>query len=174
MKPLKPTDEYETPQPVFDKLNEEFGFDLDLTANAKNYKCPVWFGPGSDTIEDMHSMVFSDLLDEVCWMNPPYSDPYPFCKTAYAISLVGGTVVALLNCGMNTKWFHEFCMKAAEIRFCDRRIQFWKDGKPLIDPKTGRRRSNDRDSMIVVWEPGPLGAKQHHFPRISTFEVPEH
>jgi hypothetical protein len=33
------TDEWETPQSLFDELDKEFHFDLDVAANEKNAKC---------------------------------------------------------------------------------------------------------------------------------------
>lgn len=41
------SDEWATPQELFDSLNSEFNFDLDVCANASNHKCEDYF-----TIED--------------------------------------------------------------------------------------------------------------------------
>ena len=58
------TEEWGTPQDLFDKLNDEFGFTLDPCANEENHKCNKYF-----TIED-------DGLKQdwggVVFMNPPY------------------------------------------------------------------------------------------------------
>ena len=37
------TDEWATPQELFDKLNDEFHFTLDVAANADNAKCKQYF-----------------------------------------------------------------------------------------------------------------------------------
>lgn len=37
------SDEWETPQDLFDKLDDEFHFDLDPCATAENAKCDVYF-----------------------------------------------------------------------------------------------------------------------------------
>lgn len=37
------SDEWETPQAFFDKLNEEFNFDLDVCATDENHKCAYYF-----------------------------------------------------------------------------------------------------------------------------------
>ena len=37
------SDEWETPQNLFDELNREFNFDLDVCATSDNHKCPVYF-----------------------------------------------------------------------------------------------------------------------------------
>lgn len=45
------TNEWETPQVLFDKLNKEFNFDLDVSANEKNKKCPVYFDISKDGLK---------------------------------------------------------------------------------------------------------------------------
>lgn len=37
------TDEWETPQDVFDRLNAEFDFDLDPCATSQNHKCSEYY-----------------------------------------------------------------------------------------------------------------------------------
>lgn len=39
---------WETPQDLFDKLNEEFHFTLDVCATEKNHKCERYFTPEQD------------------------------------------------------------------------------------------------------------------------------
>jgi len=40
--------EWETPQWLFDELNKEFGFTLDVCALPGNAKCEVYFTPEDD------------------------------------------------------------------------------------------------------------------------------
>lgn len=59
------TDEWATPQAFFDELNKEFHFNLDVCANTKNHKCPMWFNKKEDGL--------SKNWDKArVWMNPPY------------------------------------------------------------------------------------------------------
>lgn len=37
------SDEYATPQDLFDELNAEFDFNLDVAANEYNHKCKAYF-----------------------------------------------------------------------------------------------------------------------------------
>lgn len=62
--------EWPTPQYVFDTLDREFHFTLDVCANADNHKCDRYFD-----IE--HDGLSQDWHGEVCWMNPPYGRPIP-------------------------------------------------------------------------------------------------
>ena len=42
------TDEWATPQDLFDQLDAEFHFDLDPCATAENHKCDMWFSQDDD------------------------------------------------------------------------------------------------------------------------------
>ncbi len=60
--------EWPTPQHVFDTLDAEFHFTLDVCANADNHKCERYFDEATDGLKQ-------DWQGEVCWMNPPYGRP---------------------------------------------------------------------------------------------------
>ena len=57
------TDLWATPQDFFDKLNEEFNFELDVCANDENAKCARYFTETEDGLKQN--------WNGVCWMNPP-------------------------------------------------------------------------------------------------------
>jgi phage N-6-adenine-methyltransferase len=110
------TDLWATPQDFFDKLNEEFIFDLDVCANKENHKCIRYFTQETDGLkQNWHG---------ICWMNPPYGREIgKWVKKAYESSLNGATVVCLLPSRTDTKWWHEYCMKG-EIRLVKGRLKF--------------------------------------------------
>ena len=59
------TSEWPTPQEFFNKLNEEFHFNLDPCANEKNHKCNIYFNEEQDGLKqswDGYNV----------FMNPPY------------------------------------------------------------------------------------------------------
>ena len=58
------TDEWETPQELFDELNGKFGFQLDVCASEANAKCRDFFTKAQDGIAQPWSARN--------WMNPPY------------------------------------------------------------------------------------------------------
>ena len=129
------SDDYGTPQKLFDELNAEFGFDVDVCASASNAKCRRYF-----SVEE-NGLVQDWSNYKTCWMNPPYGRQIiDWIQKAYETSLKGSTVVCLLPARTDTKWFHEYCMKG-EIRFIRGRLKF-NDGKtPAPFP-----------SMIVVFK----------------------
>jgi phage N-6-adenine-methyltransferase len=112
------TDEWETPQDFFDKLDAEFRFELDPCATLENHKCPFYY----DKIADGLSMNWA-WADPV-YMNPPYGREIgKWVKKAYETSLQGATVVCLLPARTDTAWWHDYCAKG-EVRFVRGRLKF--------------------------------------------------
>jgi phage N-6-adenine-methyltransferase len=114
------TDMWGTPQKLFDELNKEFRFDIDVCATLENAKCDKYYTKEVDGLEQKWV--------GVCYMNPPYGkEIIKWVQKAYESSLTGATVVCLLPARTDTKWWHEYCIKG-EIRFIKGRLKF-NDGK---------------------------------------------
>lgn len=97
------TCEWETPQHVFDVLNEEFNFTLDVCANEQNHKCDRYFTEEDDGL--------SQKWIGTCWMNPPYGKTIgEWVRKAELESRMGNTVVCLLPVRSDTKWWHNHVM----------------------------------------------------------------
>jgi phage N-6-adenine-methyltransferase len=108
------TDLWATPQDLFDKLNEEFGFDIDVCALPSNAKCKKFYSPADDGL--------SQKWEGVCWCNPPYGREIgKWVKKAYESKT---KVVMLLPARTDTKWFHDYIYGKAEIRFIKGRLKF--------------------------------------------------
>ena len=108
--------EYETPDSLFDLLDKEFNFTLDVCANRKNKKVQEYFSEKDNALEQ-------DWVG-TCWMNPPFKSLSKWIKKAHAESLKhGSTVVCFIPARTNTNWWHEHCMKG-EIRFLQGRPKF--------------------------------------------------
>lgn len=119
------TDLWATPQDFFDRLDAEFGFELDVCALPENTKCPRYFTPVQDGIQQEWA--------GVCWMNPPYGREIgKWVKKAYESAQGGATVVCLLPARTDTRWWHDYCMRG-EIRFLRGRLKFGgsKSGAPF-------------------------------------------
>jgi phage N-6-adenine-methyltransferase len=110
------TDEWETPQFLFDGVNAEFGFDLDVCATPGNAKCKRFFTKEDDGLTQPWS--------GTCWMNPPYGRAIGrWMQKAYEESQRGCTVVALIPCRTCSRWWHDFAMRG-EIRLLKGRLRF--------------------------------------------------
>lgn len=134
-----PSMEWETPQDFFDTLNAEFRFTLDVCATAKTAKCKHFYSPGDDSL--------SQPWYGKCWMNPPYDRNIGlWLKRAYEFAQYGITVVCLIQGrSSDTKWWHDYVMKASEIRFIKSRLQFRLNGK--------LGQGSNISSVIVVFRP---------------------
>ena len=113
------SNEWATPQNLFDELNEEFNFTLDPCATDKNAKCSKYF-----TIED--DGLSKDWSNDVVFMNPPYGrEIKKWIKKAYEESLNGATVVCLIPARTDTTYWHDFIFgKTNDIRFLRGRLKF--------------------------------------------------
>lgn len=113
------TDLWETPQDLFDELNEEFHFNLDVCALPENAKCNKFYTPDDDGLIKPWT--------GVCWCNPPYGREIgKWIRRAWISSAVGNTVVMLLPARTDTKWFHEYIYNKnrVEVRFLRGRLKF--------------------------------------------------
>lgn len=109
--------EWGTPQGLYDQLNEEFHFTCDVCATKENTKHEVFYDKETDGL--------NQAWTGVCFMNPPYSRKIKaWIKKAYESSLIGTTVVCLLPARTDTTWWHDYCIPAGEIRFIRGRLKF--------------------------------------------------
>ena len=60
----------------------------------------------------------------VNFVNPPYSDIKNWCRKAYYEWKKGKTVVMLIPSRTDTGYWHDYIMKASEIRFIRGRLKF--------------------------------------------------
>lgn len=136
------TGEWETPQDVFGALDEEFGpFDLDPCATAENAKCPHYYTEEDDGLSlPWRGRVF---------VNPPYGRRIgQWVRACYeAVNGYADLVVALLPSRTDTAWWHDYVMKADEIRFIRGRLRFG-----------GAKNSAPFPSAIIVWGKEEVGS----------------
>ena len=125
------TDEWSTPQDVFDKLNEEFSFTLDPAATNENHKCQKYYTKETDGLS-------KDWSGETVFCNPPYGREIGRWVKKAAESKA--TVVMLLPARTDTKWFHDYIYGNAEIRFIKGRLKFG-----------GAQNSAPFPSMVVIF-----------------------
>ena len=129
------TDLWETPKDLFDKLNNEFHFTLDVCATPENAKCDSFYTKEQDGL--------SQQWKGVVWCNPPYGKQIgSWVRRGFFASISGNTVVMLLPARTDTRWFHEYIYGKAEIRFIRGRLKFG-----------GSKNSAPFPSMIVVFMP---------------------
>jgi len=120
-----PKQDWETPQWLFDMLNEEFHFTLDGAANAENSKCE-WY------IDEVTDALTVPWGDNIVFLNPPYGRGRMlegWLEKGYEEAKKGVTSVWVLPASTDTYWWHDYVMEAAEIRFVNGRLHFSRTNK---------------------------------------------
>ena len=104
------TDHWSTPKEVYDALDKEFHFDFD--------PCPLYAKVRAFS-------EFKNNWGKVNFVNPPYSHIKIWTEECYdQWKLLGKTVVMLIPSRTDTRWWHDYVMKATEIRFIKGRLKF--------------------------------------------------
>lgn len=118
------SNEWATPQAVFDELNKEFNFTLDPAATSENAKCQRFFTKEQDGLKQ-------DWSGETVFCNPPYGREIgKWVEKCYNEHIKHNiTVVMLIPARTDTTYFHEFIYNRSEIRFIKGRIKFIQNGK---------------------------------------------
>ena len=113
------SEEWSTPQELFDELNKEFHFTLDAAANKENAKCKRYFDKEKNGLAQSWG-------GEAVWCNPPYGRQIgEWMKKALEETKQSGTVaVMLVPARTDTSWFHSFVYHRAELRFLRGRLRF--------------------------------------------------
>lgn len=112
------SDEWATPQALFDELDNEFHFDLDACATDENHKCVEYYTKEDDGLK------FSWGGRRV-FVNPPYSEVCKWVEKAFYETKQENTlVVVLIPSRTDTKYFHDYIYNRSEIRFVKGRLKF--------------------------------------------------
>ncbi len=113
------TYEWATPQQLFDELDKEFNFTLDPCCTKDNAKCRIYYTKEQDGLSH-------NWNGHRVFMNSPYGRHISnwLCKAFEAKAMV----VCLVPARTDTRWWHDYCMKANEIRFVKGRLYF-NDGE---------------------------------------------
>jgi len=120
------TNEWETPHALFEQLNREFHFTLDVAATKENRKTENYYDIKQD------GLLQSWDTDGAVWCNPPYGREIgKWVKKAYEESR-RNLVVMLIPARTDTSYWHDYIFPYAEIRFIRGRIKFSnKKGAPF-------------------------------------------
>lgn len=137
LKPAADTDERFTPRALFDPLNQEFRFDLDVCASMESAKCVEYYTKATNGLKQT-------WRNSRVWCNPPFSDIRPWVEKAWCSD--ADLVVMLVPAWTDRKWWQELIepyrderatgchlpgctMRALETRFI-RRVKFGFPGNP--------------------------------------------
>ena len=110
--------EYETPDELFKKLNDEHKFDLDVCATKENAKCKKYFTIKEDGLKQK--------WHGVCFMNPPYNRKIKYWIEKAYNEMYEHKVktVALIPARTDTQYWHDYIFLKTGIQFLKGRLKF--------------------------------------------------
>ena len=138
-----------TPQDFFDRLNSEFDFTLDPCATEKSAKCKKFFTAVEDGLKQ-------DWGGYSVFVNPPYGRQIgKWVKKCYEEGKKPTTkVVMLIPSRTDTRYFHDYILGKAEIRFIKGRLTFWDmDGEKYLKGDFKSMTPAPFPSMVVIFLP---------------------
>jgi site-specific DNA-methyltransferase (adenine-specific) len=111
------SNEWATPRAFFDRLDAEFAFDLDPCCTPLTAKCGRYFTEDEDGLaQSWTGSVF---------VNPPYGRKIGrWVEKCYLSAQEGATVVLLMPVRSDTPYWHDFVMRASEVRLVRGRLRF--------------------------------------------------
>lgn len=139
--------EWATPRQLFAALDAEFGFTLDPCATPENATCPRYFTRADDGLS-------RSWASSVVFCNPPYGYGIgKWVQKAYEEAQKGAPVVCLIPAKTETRYWHDYVMRAAEIRLIRGRLRF-----------SGHAVNAPFPSAVVVFRQGT------HTPRLTAMD----
>eukprot|EP00732_Lithocolla_globosa_P002775 Lithocolla_globosa_v1_NODE_1945_length_2247_cov_4.583485.p2 type:complete len:137 gc:universal NODE_1945_length_2247_cov_4.583485:2084-1674(-) len=128
----KITNHWQTPPDLYKELNDEFKFTFD----------PVPLYGDSQKGNDGLTKKWGKRN----FVNPPYSDIAPWAKKAREEQLKGNLSVLLIPSRTSTKYFHEWILPYAELRFIEGRVKF-------MNEKGEIKNRSPWPSMLAIYRP---------------------
>ena len=139
---------------LFAKLDERFGFTLDVAATAENAKCPEFFTLEDDGLEQM--------WDGRVWCNPPYSQIGAWVQKAWhewqqraALDLI---VMLLPANRPEQKWWQGWVEPHRDRPDSPLRTEFLAGRQRFVLPGAEKIGPNERPPfgcVLLIWEDIP-------------------
>lgn len=124
------SDDWPTPQHIYDELDAEFGFVLDPCASTTNHKAPLYYAkdhPDPARQDGLEGDWAADALavGGAVYVNSPYGRGIDQWMTKAAETARRGvTVVCLVPSRTDARWFQRLLADADEVRFLAGRLKF--------------------------------------------------
>ena len=139
-------DQWGTPKVLFDRLDREFNFTLDPCASpVRSLRAGI-----VEYTEETNGLG-RDWKNQRVFVNPPYSDRQigDWCRKAFTERNNAELIVLLIPVRPDRKYWHDFILGHAEIRFFKGRPKF----VPLADQNSG---APSFSSCLVIYRRGQI------------------
>lgn len=111
------SNEWETPQKLFDSLNSVFHFTLDPCSTDANAKCEKHYTQEQNGLEQTWE-------GETVFCNPPYGRHIGEWVRKCAEEAKHARIVMLIPARTDTTYFHEYIYRQAFVQFIRKRLKF--------------------------------------------------
>jgi phage N-6-adenine-methyltransferase len=148
------SNEWETPKDFFEKLNWRFGpFTLDPCASEDSAKCTKYYTVNDDGLS-------KNWDNNTVFVNPPYGrEINSWIKKAFDESKnENTTVVMLIPARTDTRYWHDYVMKAKEVHFVKGRLKFGDSSNSAPFPS----------AVVVFSDTADSGSSHNNSPRTYT------
>ena len=148
------SNEWETPKDFFEKLNWRFGpFTLDPCASEDSAKCTKYYTVNDDGLS-------KNWDNNTVFVNPPYGrEINSWIKKAFDESKnENTTVVMLIPARTDTRYWHDYVMKAKEVHFVKGRLKFGDSSNSAPFPS----------AVVVFSDTADSGSSHSNSPRTYT------
>jgi phage N-6-adenine-methyltransferase len=141
--------EWSTPKDLFDELDAEFRFTIDVCATRENAKVEPFFTEADDGLS-------KDWAHQRIWTNPPYGNGISdWVQKAYETARdnpQSTLAVCLVPARVDTAWFWDYC-RHGEVRFLRGRLKFGGDANaPFPSCVVIFQQLNTSEPSVLWWE----------------------
>lgn len=107
---------WRTPKWLFNLLDKEFNFELDVCADEENSLCDLYY---DEEVNGLKQDWFG-----MCWCNPPYNEAKSWVEKAFKEAEKGNcTAVLLIAARPDTRYWWDY-IRYGEVRFLPGRLKF--------------------------------------------------
>lgn len=141
--PVNIKDKWQTPLFLFNALDKEFGFKIDVAASDDNALCHNYFTEEDSALDNEWD------YGGAVYCNPPYSNITPWIlKAAEQSQKHGIVVVMLVPADQSVGWFKKALETVSEVRLITGgRISF-------VNAETKKPvGGNNKGSQLLIWSP---------------------
>lgn len=154
---------WRSPSWLVEMFHDRYGFTLDAAAEPSSAVCPIYITEDDDAFV-VPWRSFGGRLHDAAWLNPPYGRTvHRWLRRAWEQSQTGVTVVILVFARTDTRAFHDWLWRAADIWFVRGRLRF---GRPDGSGPYGY--GAPAPSLVAVFQPSASGPPNFHVLRQPT------
>jgi phage N-6-adenine-methyltransferase len=150
-KPGKSKQDYTTPpefiQACCNRLKID-RFSIDLAASKENTVAPDYITKKENSLHP--DVLWNYYLTSWAWLNPPYSNIYPWVEKAAREAEKGAHICVLVPAAVGSVWWQEQVNPYAYVSFLKGRLTF---GGTLPNPKTGKPDPYPKDTALLLYTP---------------------